>query len=425
MQAALSGDLAKALQEETSRALAAQESCEVDADEEEFCAEADLPDTAFETTDEFVFDYVSGLLDSGINAASTRSSVEVLPAAATLPPCTHPTPIRQLRPRGQGPPVPAEPFPADCLPSAPALVVAPSPKIDWNFLLAVRPTEDAAMPAAVPEELEAEDSLPSAPALAAAKGDWTDLLTARPAEAVASAQRDATKPAVAPEQKATETPQPQTPSRNRRRIIGGVTRASSAVDLMATSWEVPASPASRRAPKAAAAFRLDAGEAPARESSLARNYDALGTVEFHRLDNEDSGRFPAFASFAPLGKQAPLPSWSSALERPDKVSARGGKVSARGASRQGASAMPSAMAMDLGIEAPKPLASPTRSSSLGSLQVMKSSQGAEGLCPSMMMSKSGALLPALPSKSSSAGSIAWSMRRARSAAKRDVLASVF
>jgi len=209
---------------------------------------------------------------------------------------------------------------------------------------------------------------------------------------------------------------PATPSRTRRRVIGGVVRTPSAAELQ---LEVPsASPTStsrserksksnrKLAKEAPKAIRLDLGDDSGedcsngsswnRESSLTRGYDSLGS-QFHVLNSPSSSSAPKTMKLD--------------VDRP----------SSKAGSRLRA-ASTSAMTMDLGgsfastSSSRTPAASPSHlsafcmegqkmrpSASLGSLQATKVSK------------LPGGLLPILSTKKASGESIAWTMQMSKSA----------
>jgi len=216
---------------------------------------------------------------------------------------------------------------------------------------------------------------------------------------------------------------PATPTRSHRRIIGGVVRTPSAMELdlefPSASPPVPsASPPSlserkttskSSSKKVAKSFRLDLDDdcedhGPSssswnRASSLTRGYDTLGSqCQFHVINDSPS------SSSAPKTMLAPS-KLETAFDRPSsKASAR-----LRAAST-------SAMAMDLGGGftsshlsgfrfAPKALGMEgqtlRQSASLGSLQTAKVSK------------LPGGLLPMLTTKKMSGESIAWSMHMSK------------
>jgi hypothetical protein len=225
---------------------------------------------------------------------------------------------------------------------------------------------------------------------------------------------------------------PATPTRNRRRIIGGVVRTPSAMELdLDMPSASPASdmgssrrPKSHRKKEAPKAFRLDLGEEEeetstpwARASSLTRGYDTLG-AQFHSLDQDS----PSSSSAPKMMLQHPkLEAFANggapAFDRPS--SKAGSRL------RQ---ASTSALAMDLGGDfmastssrsstsnfdafrssfAPKAFGlkdQPLRqSASLGSLQMPKVSKGG--------------LLPMLATTKATGESIAWTMHNVKSTSK--------
>jgi len=214
-------------------------------------------------------------------------------------------------------------------------------------------------------------------------------------------------------------------SRSRRRIIGGVVRAPIDVDreptLSASTFKRgmmggPEATIQRyQAPQKATAtmFRMDRHEDPtatARESSLTKGYDALG-AEFHRLDEDDMRR-------GPFGRQA---SFGSLSRGPSSL----GPASPPTARLRGPLGAASALVLDLGESAAgsswgraepvqgRPPATP--------LDVLGRAPSSSGL----RVSKALPLAPAGGAARTSSGSLAWSMRMARSAAKRNGLAEAY
>jgi len=231
-------------------------------------------------------------------------------------------------------------------------------------------------------------------------------------------------------------------SRSHRRVISRGVRPTTTQDLGSSSSEIASSTfnseANRSSKKvglrhlrlqkdreAAMAFKMDEGsgsETPERESSLTRAYDAMGKVEFFSLkepEDRTQNFTPLFASH--------LPSSSS----------KAGRSSSLAGHKRGCSAM----ALDLGEDVAPGVSpwSPQSSMNLTRFSPRASSTGAvrmgrkqantmfDSLPPlheaTGKHSGSG-ILPILAS-SSSAGSIAWSVHMAKSAAKRNGLASVF
>jgi len=170
-----------------------------------------------------------------------------------------------------------------------------------------------------------------------------------------------------------------------------------------------------QAPQKATAtmFRMDRHEDPtatARESSLTKGYDALG-AEFHRLDEDDMRR-------GPFGRQA---SFGSLSRGPSSL----GPASPPTARLRGPLGAASALVLDLGESAAgsswgraepvqgRPPATP--------LDVLGRAPSSSGL----RVSKALPLAPAGGAARTSSGSLAWSMRMARSAAKRNGLAEAY
>lgn len=235
-------------------------------------------------------------------------------------------------------------------------------------------------------------------------------------------------------------------SRSRRRIIGAIVRSPAPAELLASSAlaqfdptsprAVCSSPGSRQGERAAAAaarakgskerlgtkkksmaiFRLDATDeaTPSRSSSLARSYEALG-AEVHSL--HDRAEPPSTPATPWLGAHV---DWNAP--------APPGAYGWPGISRVQSA---SALALDLGLEPPRPASG---LSPLGPSLLVKSTpavvrsastSGAFAKRSPVVLPKRQGLLPNLPSSPSSAGSIAWSMRLAAPGAKRGGLASVF
>lgn len=193
-------------------------------------------------------------------------------------------------------------------------------------------------------------------------------------------------------------------SKSKRRIIGGVVRApveaEKKVATSASFLKKSALPGPQKA--LATMFRIDSNSninnaadltasSQTRESSLTKGYDALG-AEFHNLDEEDGRRGSARQA---LRGQQPL-----------------------GAARlRGPLGAASALVLDLGDGA--------TSSTLGRMEQMQRWSGtgnADSLdrCPpgNLRVTKAFAYNDQMPTSS---GSLAWSMRMARSAAKRNEL----
>lgn len=308
---------------------------------------------------------------------------------------------RRLCPPGPHPPVAAEPFPADCLQSTPLQLEPPT----IEHVLAIEQAEQV-LPMEQAEQVE------------------RDPLQAPTVMALC----------------------PASPARSKRLVIGGVVRPakeekSSAEDDLLQSLRTMSKSASRSSPvrgmlqkpSAAAYHRIDLDDsvcydgkdrlgAP-RDSSLVRSYETLGAAEFHSMAEDDWRR--------PFNVPVCAP------KRPQSSS---GKLSAC-----------SAMALDLGLtrhEAETPRSGRecnshsfkdtlNRSASLSVLHTSKKSptgwtqMGAPStmaLAGNLLVSSksTGKLLPALPNKqATSSGSVAWSMRMAKSTAKRSDFAAVF
>lgn len=217
-------------------------------------------------------------------------------------------------------------------------------------------------------------------------------------------------------------------SRSKRRIIGGIVR-NAAPSEMADAGSLALSFGKSRklaAPKPSlpAAIRMDLADdgdrAAARDSSLARGYEALG-AEFHCLDAQEM--------FAVAAARPPSRSKIGALNQRGLSIGLGGSLRAA-----------SALALDLGEEAPREArlgrrppstatsqaaSTPSRSTSLGAVQVSKSR--VKELAPIEPIFRSNKvapnLLPTLPGHS--AGSVAWSIHMARSAPRRQQSPAMF
>jgi len=223
------------------------------------------------------------------------------------------------------------------------------------------------------------------------------------------------------------TPGTLAASRSKRRIIGGVVRAQADTERDTNSVSASAFKRSMAFPQdgstdrhqlsqkaTATLFRLDRHEsghgtqdssafAAARESSLTKGYDALG-VELHRLDEDDfhSGSFGR----GELGRGN-----SSGSLSPPAPRLRGPLGAA------------SALVLDLGdgAAAPqgsnwgRPDASPWSASSLEPVQhvAARASKALPQACQNIQVTRT-------PS-----GSLAWSLRGARSAARREGLSEAF
>lgn len=214
-------------------------------------------------------------------------------------------------------------------------------------------------------------------------------------------------------------PSPSTPSRTRRRIIGGVVRAPAtkldfgepdASPIEAAESSMPKKRHSKSSKKQGRetpkAFRLDqgsdadepvGGSAWTRSSSITRGYETLG-AQFHIIAApEDGGEVPIY-------------------ERPhSKASARLRAASA------------SAMSMDLELGGSKPAQSPHASmrqaftpQSLGFDRKMGSSRSLGSLqTPKVTKGKlSGGLLPSLVSEKTSTETIAWSLHMSKAGTRR-------
>jgi len=210
---------------------------------------------------------------------------------------------------------------------------------------------------------------------------------------------------------------PATPSRTRRRVIGGVVRTPSAVELQlevpsasptSTSRSERKSKSSRKlAKEAPKAIRLDLGDDSGedcsngsswnRESSLTRGYDSLGS-QFHVLNSPSSSSAPKTMK---LDVDRPSSKAGSRL-RAASTSAMtmdlGGSFSSTSSSRTPA-ASPSHQGSAFRMEGQKM----RPSASLGSLQATKVSK------------LPGGLLPILSTKKASGESIAWTMQMSKSA----------
>jgi len=257
-------------------------------------------------------------------------------------------------------------------------------------------------------------------------------------------------------------------SRSRRRIIGAVVRSPAPAELVESSLSItvptsspalsqfdPTSPkASGSTPlrclrsrgskdkagakkKSMTVFRMDMQdeasptESLARSSSLAARYDTLGAELYSLHDRSDACSPPPFAS----GRRC-------RGAEPDFDKAPAAAPSRTGPSRAHSS---SALAMDLGLEPESsrggggfsplsPRATSAGSKGAGALIRSSSSTGSISFSKAKKLpftslpaaaSKRQGLLPELPTSPSSAGSIAWSMRLAKTGAKRGGLASVF
>jgi hypothetical protein len=221
---------------------------------------------------------------------------------------------------------------------------------------------------------------------------------------------------------------PQSGTKSKRRIIGGVIRAPDAT-----------------ATKSVAAVRMDldsdsdaagekAGAKKQRESSLARLYAALG-ADLHSLDAGEQACKPEFSTCVRSRSSTDLKiSLEGAQVQKKKTATKklnpllGGMLEASFELALGHSA--SAMAMDLGLERPKTSAvgSPLqRSASLGALKVTHKQEAAKGgrfPMPSTQWDQWD-MGPNI-SDGISSGSLAWSRRVATSAAKRGLqLATAF
>lgn len=222
-------------------------------------------------------------------------------------------------------------------------------------------------------------------------------------------------------------------SHSSRRVIGGVMRSplTQADCSPMSGGRLTSSHSRTRKPQKAAppAFLcMDAGDSfgehCARDSSLARGYDALGCQTFHSMDAPDT---PSYAGFCTA--QASRPPLSAT---PKSLFGTSRRLATSG----GGAAAPSAMAMDLGDDVPsesrllgKRLQTPPttrRSSSTGTavakpLQSQVSKDTATGFAPKY--GRRAAQNPAPPAsfagKHSAAGSIAWSLHKQRAGAAAD------
>jgi len=206
---------------------------------------------------------------------------------------------------------------------------------------------------------------------------------------------------------------PATPSRTRRRVIGGVVRTPSAVELQleapaSTSQSERKSKSGRKSAKEAPrAIRLDLGDESGedcsngsswnRESSLTRGYESLGS-QFHVLNS-------------PASSSAPKMMMKLEVERP----------SSKAGSRLRA-ASTSAMSMDLGggfastSSSRTPAVNPSHFSAFSMEgQKMRPSASLGSLQTTKVSKLPGGLLPVLSTKKASGESIAWTMQMSKSA----------
>lgn len=172
------------------------------------------------------------------------------------------------------------------------------------------------------------------------------------------------------------------------------------------------------------------GDQAARESSLARGYDALDCTNFHSMDALDSpanGIAPGFGFTMKQGSRQPSRSKGSAVARPGTSAGLGGSFRAASSLTMPAppsmavTQAPSALAMDLGedvLREPKLMGKrveqapmPARSLSVGSTVVK--SGGKESPPATAYVRKSKRNMG--PSGTHSAGSVAWSVHMARAA----------
>jgi len=204
----------------------------------------------------------------------------------------------------------------------------------------------------------------------------------------------------------------------REQVISASTFKRSAMGVS----EIPSQKHQLTQKATATLFRMDAADptvsTAARESSLTKGYDALGAAEFHRLDEDDWRRGPV--------SRPPSQGGLSRLN-----GANNGSLSPPAPRLRGPLSAASAMVMDLGKgaapgaggggaaggRAEQPAAWPAAAA----MDLLNHSSSSSGLRVTKALPP--ALAAAVPRTSS--GSLAWSMRMARSAAKRSGFAEAF
>jgi len=397
------------------------------------------------------------------------SSDETLPAACALAPCTRSGFQRKLYHRGGRPPVQSEPFPMDCLPSQPLLLpMTGSSCVDWALLrkAVAGPVSGASSSRATliakPQTGSITHTKPSAESLAehSMQQQCAALTPSFPSRAVRT-------------------------SKSKRRIIGGVIRPPTpAIDVLSNSkiqpppssfphmkglvshslkaessmWRhdkssppLPAGPPPNvQWPQKHAgfraqipAYRMDLEDTSptrdpdpcrdARESSLARHYDALDSKLYSIQDESDSEHlaswnvYPKFPSESQLWRRDGRTLLSSLQS---KVGERSTSSTCNGGSKPRARLRAaSAMALDLGRHDNSSVPSAAEPSvlpltrSMVSVDLKRSlSQGA------LKVSKSRptpGILPELSVKPGRSKSIASSMHMAHIALKSNGTTSVF
>mmetsp|Transcript_27668 Transcript_27668/g.76540 ORF Transcript_27668/g.76540 Transcript_27668/m.76540 type:complete len:1243 (-) Transcript_27668:235-3963(-) len=430
-RAAFNGTLHATLEEVRADSAEEYETNVDDADQKQVVA----IDTEAFTNSDLNFGRASNALEDAINFNAARGEKQIPaenreaePAALQRPespsvqesaPCERGD-FEQMRCPMGSMPVPAEPFPVDCLPSSPLVLPAVAPSAaNWTVIRSALSREEAAH---LPACLAPADTQPQADTSPVDSEPTADVKShldvgariARVAKeavrkgvanaaAAAGADSDTTSPIQSPSASSKHEGRTMTPSRSRRRVIGGVVRSASQLRAAAEASNVapqspmssdalpqPAATASKKkhqsssgkehksrkksssrvpvafnldgssphakAPsRSAIAFSLDCGDSPkhspVRDSSLARGYDALG-VDFYSMQDVGEDHFSA-QYFAPLAALAPDRLVPDVMSRP---SANGGftlgalRVPSRG-SGMSRHQSPSALLMDLGDDA--------------------------------------------------------------------------
>lgn len=313
------------------------------------------------------------------------------PEMATLTPSVRRNFGRRLRPSVFGPAVPEACLPMDSLPLRRATMPSPPPleRVDWAVLRSHLDVEAVSSTRAV--TAPPAPSKPTAPATLrrGSRPSHRTLVGNCAAEpSCASASARGPSPVVPPKAPPVAPTPPASPpsraasrgSRSRRNVMGAAARPVVSLDA-STAARTSGDGEGR-----SSAFRLDAGDtgkSPTRDSSLARGYEALG-AEFYSLAQSDSeGGMKRTATSARSQKPPAAP---GTLHGP------------------GRSPVESAMALDL----PEAISA----GRLSTMEQRLTHMGEPSYIPKVSKGTS-PFLPSLTGQTSSAGSVAWSVRMAR------------